>query len=269
LFLLCDLGINPANVTDIFMVPPHNSFMSESMLMGPAWLPSPSCRWESPGLPQRELWSTGGCQRPSCLGYVFLAAHPTLTQTVWRPTCQFVRVVQSARGVDHSFGNVFNGVIHFTIQLHNNITLPHFIDIEDKGGHLAECLFVFSDQHRRCCFCFHVGQFCCAVIKASGIFEALWNKIVLSAGDPAPPPVVFVVPQLSQPPAAAPAMLPVDATDAPVGFPLSPLWASLPCGQRFRSGSLSLVASEAAEEFSLISPGSRQQGPPACPAGCY
>jgi hypothetical protein len=44
-----------------------------------------------------------------------------------------------------SFGNIFDGIIHFTIQLHNDITLPHFINIEDKGGHLVERLFMFSD----------------------------------------------------------------------------------------------------------------------------
>jgi hypothetical protein len=84
--------------------------------------------------------------------------------------------------VDCSFGNVFDGIIHFTIQLHSDITLPHFINIEDEGGHLAEYLFIFSDQHRRCCFCFHVGQFCRAAIKASGISEVLWSKRELSAG---------------------------------------------------------------------------------------
>jgi hypothetical protein len=120
---------------------------------------------------------------------------------------QFGRVVQSARGVDRSFRNVFDGIFHFTIQLHNYVTLPHLIDIEDEGGHLAERLFVFPDQHHRCCFCCghtgHAGQFCRAAIKSSGVIESLWSRMVLRAGAPALSPEVHATPQPSPLPASS------------------------------------------------------------------
>jgi hypothetical protein len=172
-FLLHDRGINPANVTDVFMVPSTQLLCVIFQADGPCLAALASLQAGIPWAAAEGALVYGGRQRPPCLGSVFLAAHPTLTQTVWRPTGQFGRVVQSSRGVDCSFGNVFDGVIHFTIQLHSDITLPHFINIKDEGGHLAEYLFIFSDQHRRCCFCFHVGQFRRAAIKASGVSEAL------------------------------------------------------------------------------------------------
>jgi hypothetical protein len=184
------------------------------------------------------------------------------TDRVAAHMAQFGRVVQSARGVDRSFGNVFDGVIHFTIQLHNDITLPHFIDIEDEGGHLAERLFVFSDQHRRRCFhcghTGHVGQFCRAAIKASDASEALWSRMVLPAGAPAPPPVVFAVPTPPPPPAAV--LPPLGAAAAPGrdASPPSVGAGSLPCVRRSRSGSMSSVASEAAGDF--LSPASSLLG---------
>ncbi len=120
-------------------------------------LTGPRC-WNGPlGTPCP--WFT--CQAaPSHLAMGWVMAHMT----------QFGSVVQSARGMDRSFGNAFNGIIHFTIQLQNYITFHHFIDIKDEGRHLTERLFVFSDQHRHCCFrCCHtgqIGQFCRAAIKA-------------------------------------------------------------------------------------------------------
>jgi hypothetical protein len=47
--------------------------------------------------------------------------------------------------MDRSLGNVFDGMVHFTMQIPPDSVLPSFIDLEDAGGHLAEQLLVLTD----------------------------------------------------------------------------------------------------------------------------
>ena len=249
-FLLLDLGISPTDVTDVFMVP-------ATQLLRVGFHHEEPCRVALAKLQAGVPWTAAdgllvyGWSPADSLSRVRVSGcTPHLsTDRVAAHMAQFGRVVQSARGVDRSFGNVFDGVIHFTIQLHNDITLPHFIDIEDEGGHLAERLFVFSDQHRRRCFrcghTGHVGQFCRSTIRASGATEALWSKMVLPAGAPAAPPVVEAVsqplpPPVSPPVAAEPAQAGSGASGSAAGLEpeAGSSGASLPGGQRPRSLSL-------------------------------
>jgi hypothetical protein len=250
-FLLNDLGISPADVADVFMVPSTQLLRVGFHAEGPCSAALAKLQVGVPWAATDGALVYGWSPADSLSRVRVSGCTPHLdTDLVAAHMAQFGRVVQSARGVDRSFGNVFDGVIHFTIQLYNDITLPHFIFIEDEGGHLAERLFVFSDQHRRRCFrcghTGHVGQFCRTAIKASGATEALWSKMVSPAGAPAPPPVVFAVPSPPPPPAAV--LPPVDAAAAPGrdASPPSEGVGSLPCGHRSRSGSMSSVASEAA-----------------------
>jgi hypothetical protein len=89
--------------------------------------------------------------------------------------------------------------------------LPSFIDLQDAGGHLAERLFVFTDQHRRRCFrcghTGHVGQFCRSSLRAPGAPSTLWSTLVLPpslSGQPvaraAPDPPAAAAPPPPPPP---------------------------------------------------------------------
>jgi hypothetical protein len=231
-FLLNDLGVSPADVTDVFMVPSTQLLRVGFHAEGPCLAALAKLQVGVPWAAADGALVYGWLPADSLSRVRVSGCTPHLdTDRVAAHMAQFGRVVQSARGVDRSFGNVFDGVIHFTIQLHSDITLPHFINIEDDGGHLAERLFVFSDQHRRRCFrcghTGHVGQFCRAAIKASGASEALWSKMVLPAGAPAPPLAVFAVPPPPPPPAAV--MPPLDAAAAPGRDAPPPFWgAGLP-----------------------------------------
>ncbi len=84
---------------------------------------------------------------------------------------QYGTVIQSAHCMNHSLGNVFDGVVLFTMQIAPYSVLPSFIDLKDTGSHLAECLFVNTDQHRHCFGCghtAHVGRFCLSSLKMVG-----------------------------------------------------------------------------------------------------
>jgi hypothetical protein len=75
---------------------------------------------------------------------------------------------------DRSLGNMFDSVVHFTMQIPppSDLVLSSFINLEDAGSHIAERLFMFTDQHRGCCFnCGHtdnVGKFCHFSLKVVG-----------------------------------------------------------------------------------------------------
>ncbi len=128
-FLLLDLGVNPADVTDVFMVPSTQllriGFHAGLCLTALAKLQS-GVPWTAadPGvyvIPCRLL-----VPGPNFWLHPHLAMDHVVAHMV-----QFSRVVQSAGGVDCPLGNVFDGVIPFIIQLHNNITFLHFISIEE------------------------------------------------------------------------------------------------------------------------------------------
>jgi hypothetical protein len=64
-------------------------------------------------------------------------------------------------------------IIHFTMQIPPDPVLLSFTGLQDKGGHVAERLFVLNDQHHcrrfRCGNILgYFGQFCEAITKSSG-----------------------------------------------------------------------------------------------------
>jgi hypothetical protein len=137
-FLLNDLGISPADVTDVFMVPSTQLLRVGFHAEGPCLAALAKLQVGVPWAAAEGALVYGWSPAHSLSRVRVSGCTPHLdTDRVAAHMAQFGRVVQSARGVDRSFGNVFDGVIHFTIQLHSDITLPHFIDIEDEGGHLA------------------------------------------------------------------------------------------------------------------------------------
>jgi hypothetical protein len=58
-------------------------------------------------------------------------------------------VIQSACCMNRLLGNIIDGVVLLT-QIPPDSVLPSFVDLKDTGGHLAEYLFVYTDQHHRC-----------------------------------------------------------------------------------------------------------------------
>jgi hypothetical protein len=98
-------------------------------------------------------------------------------------------------------------VVHLTMQIPPDSALPSFIDLQDVGGHLAEHLFVFTDQHRRRCFrcghTGHVGQFCWSSLKVVGAPPNLWSTLVLPDSLSGQPPAVEASPPAAAPSAAA------------------------------------------------------------------
>jgi hypothetical protein len=258
-FLLQDLGLSVADVTDVFMVP-------STQLLRVGFAAAEPCQAALAKLQAGVPWAAAdnalvyGWSPADSLSRVRVSGcTPGLDlDLVAAHMAQFGRVVQSARGRDRSFGNVFDGVIHLTMQIPPDATLPSFIDLKDEGGHVAERLFVFTDQHRRRCFrcghTGHVGQFCRAVTRSSGAPASLWSTMVLPAGPPAAVPADGTAPP---PPAAHGAVEAAPAAalllDDSVGraTPPGPSVASgslLPAAQRRRSGSQSSTASEAMSE---------------------
>jgi hypothetical protein len=152
-FLLQDLAVDIATVTDVFMVP-------STQLLRVGFVAAEPCQAALDKLQAGVPWSAAGGAivygwAPSdSLSRVRVTGCTQALSIEWLVAhmAQYGRVVQSARGVDRSLGNVFDGVVHFTMQIQPDAVLPSFIDLQDAGGHLAERLFVFTDQHRRRCF---------------------------------------------------------------------------------------------------------------------
>jgi hypothetical protein len=75
-------------------------------------------------------------------------------------------------------------VVLFTMQIPPDTALPSFIDLKDTGGRLAECLFVYTDQHRRCFGCGHTGP-CQPDLplppQDGGPQPTLWSTLMLPA----------------------------------------------------------------------------------------
>jgi hypothetical protein len=192
-FLLQDLAVDIATVTDVFMV-------TSTQLLRVGFVAAEPCQAALDKLQVGVPWSaTGGALvygwSPSdSLSRVRVSGCTQALSIDWLVAhmAQYGRVVQSARGVDRSLGNVFDGVVHLTMQIPPDSMLPSFIDLEDEAGHLAERLFVFTDQHRRRCFrcghTGHVGQFCRSSLRAVGAPPTLWSTLVLPASPSCQPP---------------------------------------------------------------------------------
>jgi hypothetical protein len=225
-FLLQDLAVDIATVTDMFMVP-------STQLLRVGFVAAEPCQAALDRLQAGVPWSAAG-------GAIVYGWAPSDSLSRLRVTgctqalsiewlvahmAQYGQVVQSARGVDRSLGNVFDGVVHLTMQILPDAVLPSFIDLQDAGGHLAERLFVFTDQHRRRCFrcghTGHVGQFCRASLRAPGAPPTPWSTLVLPAslsGQPVsglgPDPPAAAAPPPSAPPPRAPVVpMPGGSTD--------------------------------------------------------
>jgi hypothetical protein len=124
-FLLKDHGINPADVTDVFMVLSTQLLRVGFHAEGPCSAARAKLQVGVPWAAAEGALVYGWLPADSLSRVRVSGCTPHLnTDRVAAHMAQLGRVVQSARGVDCSFGNVFDGVIDFTIQLHDDITLP-------------------------------------------------------------------------------------------------------------------------------------------------
>jgi hypothetical protein len=124
--------------------------MSASSQLSLAKLPVSDSRLGSLGRPPAVLWPMAGCSLNCCCTCALLAVHRPLALTGWSPTWPSMVGLCCTRSMDCSLGNIFDVVVHFTVQISPDAVLPSFIDLQDAGSHLAGQLFIFTGQHRHC-----------------------------------------------------------------------------------------------------------------------
>lgn len=99
---------------------------------------------------------------------------------------KFGTILTHRQGKDRLFPRASDGILHLTMVLNDEENLPHFIQVVDNQGRLANSLPVHLDTPRRRCYrCGrpnHLGRRCQAASRAPDAPESTWSKLL------APPP---------------------------------------------------------------------------------
>ncbi len=99
---------------------------------------------------------------------------------------KFGTVLTHRQGRDRLFPRASDGILHISMVINDEATLPHFIQVVDGQGRLSNSLPVHLDSPRRCCYrCGrpnHLGRRCQAASRAPDASESIWSTLV------APPP---------------------------------------------------------------------------------
>ena len=99
---------------------------------------------------------------------------------------KFGTVLTHRQGRDRLFPRASDGILHISMVINDEATLPHFIQLVDGQGRLSNSLPIHLDSPWRCCYrCgrpSHLGRRCQAATRAPDASEAIWSTLV------APPP---------------------------------------------------------------------------------
>ncbi len=112
------------------------------------------------------------------------------------------------------FPSAYDGVVHFSLQLLEGITLPNFLAIREEGRSLLNVAYIFSDLHKNVCFrcgqLAHLGQYCRAAVWPIADQGPVWSFLDVPALRPQPSLGV-----IKRPPAVESASTQVDWSPSP------------------------------------------------------